>query len=107
MEPSSKKQKTENGEKFVSQLDSLKEVTMVVADTGEFTTIEKFKPIDATTNPSLIYKAASLPAYSHLIDKAINTFKGDTSLSDEDRLSLIMDMCAVNFGAEISKVVPG
>lgn len=105
MEPTSKKQKTENGAKSV--LDCLKEVTTVVADTGEFASIEKFKPVDATTNPSLIFKAASLSAYSHLIDSAIDTYKADKSLSDSDRLDLIMDRLAVNFGAEISKVVPG
>ncbi len=52
---------------FVSQLDQLKQVTVVVADTGEVDAIKAFSPQDATTNPSLIVKAAGLPEYQHLV----------------------------------------
>jgi len=82
-----------------NKFDQLKELTTLVADTGDIEAIRKFKPTDATTNPSLIFKAATMPAYAHLVDDAIKYGNGD--------LSLIMDKLAVNFGAEITKIVPG
>lgn len=82
-----------------SKVDQLKDLTTLVADTGDIAAIKKFKPTDATTNPSLIYKAALMPAYAHLVKDAIEYGKGD--------LSLVMDKLAVNFGAEITKIVPG
>lgn len=91
-------------------LDQLKDFTIVVADTGEFSSINKFKPQDATTNPSLIFKAATLPEYSSLMDEAIAYGKekaSENGMSEGDRLDLVMDRLAVNFGAEISKIVPG
>jgi len=84
---------------IMSKFDQLKQFTTLVADTGDIDSIEKFKPTDATTNPSLIFKAATMPKYSKLVDDAILYGKGD--------LSLIMDKLAVNFGAEITKIVPG
>lgn len=89
-----KKQKTSE-----SQFDQLKKLTVLVADTGDIEAIRKFKPQDATTNPSLIYKAAMMEEYSSLVDDAIGYGKGD--------LSTIMDKLAVNFGTEITKIVPG
>jgi len=89
-----KRQKT--GE---NQVEQLKRLTTIVADTGDIEAIRKFKPQDATTNPSLIFKAATMPAYSSLIDDAVKNGKGD--------LSTTMDELAVNFGAEITKIVPG
>mmetsp|Transcript_12361 Transcript_12361/g.31163 ORF Transcript_12361/g.31163 Transcript_12361/m.31163 type:complete len:324 (+) Transcript_12361:154-1125(+) len=82
-----------------SRYDQLLEHTIVVADTGDVDAIEKIKPQDATTNPSLITKAAVMPAYSKLIDDAVEGGKGD--------LSLAMDKVSVNFGIEITKIVPG
>jgi len=82
-----------------NKFDQLKELTTLVADTGDIEAIRKFEPTDATTNPSLIFKAATMPAYSHLVDDAVAYGKGD--------ISLIMDKLAVNFGAEITKIVPG
>jgi len=83
-------------------------LTTVVADTGEFSTIKQFSPKDATTNPSLILKAALVAEYQPLIEDAIKYAKSHgKSLSDEDRLALALDKVAVNFGAEISKLVPG
>mmetsp|Transcript_5330 Transcript_5330/g.10163 ORF Transcript_5330/g.10163 Transcript_5330/m.10163 type:complete len:326 (+) Transcript_5330:110-1087(+) len=82
-----------------NQVEKLKKLTTIVADTGDIEAIRRFKPQDATTNPSLIYKAATMPAYAHLIDEAIKNGKGD--------LSATMDELAVNFGTEISKIVPG
>mmetsp|Transcript_25673 Transcript_25673/g.35992 ORF Transcript_25673/g.35992 Transcript_25673/m.35992 type:complete len:323 (-) Transcript_25673:1658-2626(-) len=92
-EPAEKKQKTEN------QYEQLKAHTIVVADTGDIDAINKFKPQDATTNPSLIYKAAAMTEYAHLVDDAVKYAKGD--------LGLAMDKVAVNFGIEITKIVPG
>src|SRR5258708_33236006 len=54
-----------------TQLDQLKQFTKVVADTGDFASMKEYAPQDATTNPSLILKAAALPAYAHLLDKAV------------------------------------
>lgn len=102
--PASKKQKASTE----SSLDQLKKVTVVVADTGEFSTIKQFSPQDATTNPSLILKAALVAEYQPLIDSAIKyaNEKG-ASLSTSERLALAVDKVAVNFGVEISKLVPG
>jgi transaldolase len=91
-----------------NSLDQLKKVTVVVADTGEFSTIKQFSPQDATTNPSLILKAALVAEYQPLIDSAIKyAVEHGTKLSEKDRLALAVDKVAVNFGVEISKIVPG
>lgn len=82
-----------------TQLDQLKSMTVIVADTGNIGAIKTFKPQDATTNPSLIYKAAMMEEYSSLVDDAIKNGNGD--------VSDIMDKLAVNFGVEITKIVPG
>lgn len=86
-------------------LENLKAMTTVVADTGDFGQIKKYKPTDATTNPSLIYKAAQIPEYSHVLDDAIAYAKQNAS-TPEAQLDLAMDKVAVNFGAEILNVVP-
>jgi len=83
----------------MNQLEQLKIHTIVVSDTGDIDAVKRLKPQDATTNPSLIYKAAQLPQYAGLIEDAIEYGKGD--------LSVIMDKLAVNFGTEITKIVPG
>jgi len=92
-EPDAKKAKT--GE---SQFEKLKEFTTIVADTGDIDAIAKFKPQDATTNPSLIYKAAVMPEYAKLVDY---TVKSGKDVAD------VMDKLAVNIGVEITKIVPG
>ena len=63
-----------------SQFEQLKEHTIVVADTGDVDAIRRLKPQDATTNPSLIYKAALMPEYQSLVDEAIAYGKGDISV---------------------------
>ena len=88
-----------------NQLDQLKQFTTVVADTGDFGTLKQFTPRDATTNPSLIFKAAQMPEYSFLVDKAIADNKAKAS--GKELLSLIMDDLLVLFGTEILKIVPG
>ena len=91
---------------MTSKLDQLKEFTDVVADTGDFEAIKKYQPLDATTNPSLIYKAAQLPQYAHLVDEAI-AFGKSQGGSDEEQMHAVLDKLAVGFGVEILKVVPG
>lgn len=86
----------------MSTLDALKKLTTVVADTGDFDAIKAYTPTDATTNPSLILKAAQLPQYSHLLDEAVAYGK-----ANGNDMTLILDKLAVNFGLEILKTVPG
>ena len=90
----------------LNQLDQLKQFTKVVADTGDFATLKEYAPQDATTNPSLILKAAQMPAYKHLVEKAI----ADTRQSGATGRALldgINDGLLVLFGLEILKIVPG
>jgi len=82
----------------MNQLEQLKKFTTVVADTGDFETISKYFPQDATTNPSLIYLASQKDNYKHLIEDAISRGK-----NIED----ILDLLFVNFGEEILKIIPG
>ncbi len=88
-----------------TQLDQLKQFTVVVADSGDFATIKQFAPRDATTNPSLIFKAAQMPEYKFLLDKAIADNKAKAS--GKELLPLVMDDLLILFGAEILKIVPG
>src|SRR6516162_371835 len=89
----------------VTQLDQLKQFTTVVADTGDFATLKQYAPQDATTNPSLIFKAAQMPEYQFLVDKAIADNKAKAS--GKELLPMIMDDLLVLFGTEILKIVPG
>jgi transaldolase len=87
-------------------LDSLKQMTVVVADTGDIDSIARYAPRDSTTNPSLIYAAAQNPDYARLIDDAVKfaaAEKGDKAA----RTQACLDKLAVNFGLEILKIVPG
>jgi transaldolase len=90
----------------MSKLDELKTMTTVVADTGDFEAIAEYKPRDATTNPSLLYKAAQMPQYRYLVEDAV-AFGKDKGASAEEHARWTMDKLAVNFGAEILKIVPG
>jgi transaldolase len=91
--------------KFMSALDALKKLTTVVADTGDFESLEAYTPTDATTNPSLIYAAAQMPQYKHLVDEAI-AYGKKTGTDEASRLEAAMDKVCVNFGQEILKIVP-
>ena len=84
-----------------NQLDQLKQFTKVVADTGDFASMREYAPRDATTNPSLILKAATLPAHAHLVDRALKD--AGASASTEH----IIDQLLVLFGGEILQIVPG
>lgn len=90
----------------MSKLDDLKSMTTVVADTGDFDAIRRFAPRDATTNPSLLLKAAQQPQYGELLDDALAFARGEC-LTREARLEAAMDKLAVNFGTRISEIVPG
>jgi len=90
----------------MNKLDQLKAVTEVVADTGDIEAIRKFQPQDATTNPSLIYKAAQLPQYQSLVQQAISAAKIGAS-SSQEQLDSCIDHLAVSIGCEILKIVPG
>ena len=86
-------------------LEQLKKQTTVVADTGDFTSIEEYKPMDATTNPSIIYAASQNPRFAPLLREAITYAKGQSD--DEDaQLDIAMDKVAVNFGLKILEIVP-
>ncbi|MET0984055.1 MAG: transaldolase [Steroidobacteraceae bacterium] len=84
-----------------TQLDQLKQFTKVVADTGDFASLKAFTPQDATTNPSLILKAAGMSEYSYLVDKAIKDAGADA------HVGAVLDRLIVEFGLEILKIVPG
>ncbi len=84
----------------MNQLDALKKLTTVVADTGDFNQLAQFKPQDATTNPSLILKAVQMPAYAPLLTQVVAAHRSKPLDEQLDRL-------VVRFGCEIVKVVPG
>jgi transaldolase len=87
-------------------LESLKQYTTVVADTGDIEAIHRHRPQDATTNPSLLYKAAEMPAYQHLVEEAVET-ASDLGGSQGQMAEEFIDQMFVLFGSEILKVVPG
>ena len=100
----------------MSLLDSLKRFTTVVADTGDIEAMRQFRPQDATTNPSLLLKAAQQPQYRGLVDAALadadraHVRQGDGGQAGANharRTAAFMDRLAVNFGREILKIVPG
>lgn len=85
-----------------SQLDSLKQHTQIVADTGDINAIRRLQPVDATTNPSLLLKAAQQAEYSHLLDQALRDSAGSYQ-----RLADACDLFAIALGKEITQLVPG
>ncbi len=84
-----------------TQLDQLRQLSTIVADTGDIEAIARFTPMDATTNPSLLLKAAALPAYAPHLRAALANARGD------DRLGDACDRFAVAIGGEILKLIPG
>jgi len=84
---------------MTSKLEQLKQFTTVVADTGDIDAISRLKPVDATTNPSLLLKAAAMPGYADLLDQAIRSSKGNVDLA--------CDAFAVAVGSGILKAIPG
>lgn len=92
-----------------SLLEQLKSMTVVVADTGDINPIERFKPRDATTNPSLISAAAQMPEYQEVVDGALSWSKERAGKgADKKRiLDAAIDRLSVEFGLRILKIVPG
>lgn len=90
----------------MSTLDQLKQMTKVVADTGDFESMRQYKPVDATTNPSLIYASAADQRYAPLMEDAIH-FANQHARTKAGKIAMCLDKLAVNFGLEILKIVPG
>lgn len=88
------------------KLSQLRQMTVVVADTGDINTIRQYSPEDATTNPSLLYKAAQMPDYENLVMDAIQWGKKQGTEGSTE-LENILDKLAVNFGKEILEIIPG
>ncbi len=99
---------TERHHMPATYLEQLKAHTIVVADTGDFQSIQKFRPRDATTNPSLIAAAAKMPEYQNVVDEALKWAKKDAAgKSADDQVKRAVDRLAVEFGMRILEVVPG
>jgi transaldolase len=90
----------------LNQLDQLKKFTKVVADTADFESMKKFKPQDATTNPSLVYAATQKERYAHLLDEVL-TDRKTSGLSGAAQIEDICDHLLVQFGCDILEIVPG
>lgn len=88
---------------MTNKLDQLKTMTLVVADSGDMQAIKKYKPVDATTNPSLLLKAAGLPEYQPLIEAAVREATG----SGQARVADACERLAVAIGSEILNIIPG
>ena len=90
-------------------LDQLKQYTTVVADTGDMKSMEKFKPTDATTNPSLITAAANMPEYSYIVDDVLKQAKEAAGANSDDKAvaAAAFKTLAVAFGRKILDIVPG
>ncbi len=84
----------------MNQLDQLRQYTTVVADTGDFNLLAQYRPRDATTNPSLVLKAAQKPEYRALVDRTLQATRGAP-------MQTVLDRLVVAFGLEILKVIPG
>ncbi|MFM2423008.1 MAG: hypothetical protein RL291_1538 [Pseudomonadota bacterium] len=91
---------------MTNKLEQLRKMTVVVADTGDVDAIRQFKPTDCTTNPSLILKAAQMPAYAPFVDEAIAWGKKQSG-TKAGVIGATCDRIAVNFGEALSKIVPG
>ncbi len=91
----------------MNQLDQLKQFTTVVADTGDFESIRQFSPQDATTNPSLIYKAVTQPDYAPLLDQAVAERRGGGAMPRGELIREIIDDLLTIFGEKILQIVPG
>ncbi|MBP9948220.1 MAG: transaldolase, partial [Vicinamibacteria bacterium] len=94
---------------MTSLLDQLKSMTVVVADTGDIKSIQKFTPRDATTNPSLITAAAQMPEYADVVDGALSWAGKQAGSAAETAtvVGLAIDRLSVEFGLRILQIVPG
>jgi transaldolase len=87
-------------------LEQLRQMTVVVADSGDFETIAQYTPRDATTNPSLLLKAAQMPGYRRLLEEVISTAQSEGDCHD-DQVECCVDRLFIAFGQEILKIIPG
>ena len=92
---------------MITQLESLKKYSSVVADTGDIDSIIKFSPDDCTTNPSLIFKAVQSQKYNKLVEDVILNSKSRKFKAASDQIDYISDQLAIAFGIELTKIVPG
>eukprot|EP01023_Acetabularia_acetabulum_P041956 TRINITY_DN4113_c0_g1_i1.p3 TRINITY_DN4113_c0_g1~~TRINITY_DN4113_c0_g1_i1.p3 ORF type:complete len:312 (-),score=40.39 TRINITY_DN4113_c0_g1_i1:1099-2034(-) len=93
----------DNEVKFDNQLQALKSMTKVVADTGDFQLVRKYTPVDCTTNPSLVLKMIQMPEYSHMLEDAVR----EQQTTNTKDITSITDQLIVNIGCEILKIIPG
>ena len=89
-----------------SKLDQLREMTVVVADTGDIDAIRKWQPVDCTTNPTLLLKAIALQGLSSVVDEVLQWGRGQ-KLARDVQLSRVADRLAVSVGTELTRIVPG
>ena len=87
--------------------DQLASMTVIVADTGDINSIEKFRPQDATTNPSLITKAAQMPEYAEVVEAALKTSKEEVGDDVDKVVARAIDRLAVEFGRRILELIDG
>ena len=92
---------------MITQLESLKKYSSVVADTGDIDSIQKFSPDDCTTNPSLIFKAVQSNKYTKLVEDVISNSKSRKFNIKTEQIDYISDQLAISFGIELTKIVPG
>ncbi len=91
---------------MASKLEQLRAMTVVVADTGDMDAIKAFKPVDCTTNPTLILKAVEMPSHAAVVEEAL-AWGRKQSGSREAVIAAVGDRLAVSFGTELTKIVPG
>ncbi|MCO6187236.1 transaldolase [Rhizobium sp. L1K21] len=91
---------------MTSKLEQLREMTTVVADTGDIQAVARLKPIDCTTNPTLVLKAIGTETFNDVVDEAISWGK-KSNLSGDAAVAAIADRMAISVGAELVKLVPG
>jgi transaldolase len=87
-------------------LDQLRKMTVVVADTGDFDSIAQYQPRDATTNPSLLYKAAQMPQYQELVNEVVSSGKSESG-DPREQVDSCIDRLFIAFGKEILQIIPG
>lgn len=96
----------DESDEMASKLDQLRQMTVVVADTGDIETVRRLQPVDCTTNPTLLLKAVETPAYSAIVNEALHWGRG-LGGDKTAAVNAICDRLAVSFGVELSKIVPG
>src|SRR3569623_470872 len=86
-------------------LSQIKQYSIIVADSGDFESIRRYQPRDATTNPTLLQKAAEMPEYSHIVQRVLSDAKKSARPASKD-VQAVIDHLAIAFGVEMLKIVP-